>query len=125
MWGGEKKSVELPKFATRSEAFAYMLQVQLSEGVEAMAAAKKADEFADIFAKNMQLPEKVEPQPKGLDKVLMSIDKVSVWVDQHPKVVEMVVPTVTFIAGLFTAKAAAPPPPHQENSEPIDFENVK
>ena len=126
MWGGEKKATELPRFATRAEAFAYMLQVQLSEGVEAMAAAKKADEFATIFSKNMQLPEKVEPQPKGVDKVLASIDKVSVWVDAHPKVVEMIVPTVTFIAGLFTAKAAAPPTPsHQENREPIDFENVK
>ena len=103
-----------------------MLQAQLSEGVEAMAAAKKADEFATIFAKNMQLPEKVEPQPKGVDKILASIDKVSVWVDAHPKVVEMIVPTVTFIAGLFTAKAAAPPAPsRQENCDPIDFENVK
>ena len=126
MWGGEKKTAELPKFSTRGEAFAYMLQAQLSEGVEAMAAAKKADEFATIFAKNMQLPEKVEPQPKGVDKILASIDKVSVWVDAHPKVVEMIVPTVTFIAGLFTAKAAAPPPsPHKENNEPIDFENVR
>ena len=89
-----------------------------------MAAAKKADEFAEIFTKNMQLPEKVEPQPKGIDKVLMSIDKVSVWVDQHPKIVEMIVPTVTFIAGLFTAKAATPAPPPQ-NNEPIDFDKVE
>lgn len=99
-----------------------MLQQQLQNGVEAMTAAKNADEFAGIFAKNMQLPEKVEPQPKGVDKVLMSIDKISVWVDQHPKVVEMIIPTVTFVAGLFTAKSAAPAP---TQNEPIDFENVK
>ena len=124
MWGGDKKCADLPQFTTRGEAFAYMLQQQLTSGVEAMAAAKRADEFADIFAKNMRLPEKVEPQPKGLDKVLMSIDKVSVWVDAHPKVVEMIVPTVTFIAGLFTAKATTSVPPPESN-EPIDFENVK
>lgn len=123
MWGKEKQE-QLPTFSTRGEAFAYMLQQQLSAGVEAMAATKKADEFADIFAKNMQLPEKVEPQPKGIDKVLMSIDKVSVWVDQHPKVVEMIVPTVTFIAGLFTAKATAPAPPPLQNNEPIDFDKL-
>ena len=124
MWGKEKQE-QLPTFGTRGEAFAYMLQQQLSAGVEAMAAAKKADEFAEIFAKNMQLPEKVEPQPKGLDKVLMSIDKVSVWVDQHPKVAEMIVPTVTFIAGLFTAKATAPAPtPPQQTNEPIDFDKL-
>lgn len=126
MWGGDKKGADLPQFTTRSEAFAYMLQQQLTSGVEAMTAAKRADEFADIFAKNMQLPERIEPQPKGLDKVLMSIDKVSVWVDAHPKVVEMIVPTVTFIAGLFTAKAAtSAPPPQPESNEPIDFENVR
>lgn len=123
MWGRDKQE-RLPAFSTRGEAFAYMLQRQLQDGVEAMTAAKNADEFADIFAKNMQLPEKIEPQPKGVDKVLMSIDKISVWVDQHPKVVEMIIPTVTFVAGLFTAKtaSAAPPPPQ---NEPIDFENVK
>ena len=125
MWG-EKKVAQMPTFATRGEAFAYMLQVQLSEGVEAMAAAKKADEFADIFAKNMQLPERVEPKPKGVDSVLATIDKVSVWVDAHPKVVEMIVPTITFVAGLFTAKAAAaPPPPPMQCNESIDFENVE
>lgn len=123
MWGKEKQE-RLPVFTTRGEAFAYMLQQQLNDGVEAMAAAQKADEFAEIFAKNMQLPERVEPQPKGIDKVLMSIDKVSVWVDEHPKVVEMLVPTVTFIAGLFTAKAAAPAPPSRPQSEPIDFDNI-
>lgn len=124
MWGKEKQE-PLPAFTTRGEAFAYMLQQQLNDGVEAMAAAKKADEFAAIFAKNMQLPEKVEPQPEGLDKVLMSIDKVSVWVDQHPKVVEMIVPTVTFIAGLITAKAATPaPPPAPTQNEPIDFNTI-
>lgn len=124
MWGKEKQE-KLPAFTTRGEAFAYMLQQQLNDGVEAMAAAKKADEFAEIFAKNMQLPEKIEPQPKGIDKVLMSIDKVSVWVDEHPKVVEMIVPTVTFIAGLFTAKATTPAPPAQPQSEPIDFDKVE
>jgi hypothetical protein len=124
MWGKEKQE-QLPVFTTRGEAFAYMLQQQLNDGVEAMTAAKKADEFAEIFAKNMQLPEKVEPQPKGIDKVLTSIDKVSVWVDQHPKVVEMIVPTVTFIAGLFTAKATAPAPPPPAPNDPINFEEVK
>ena len=114
----------MPTFTSRGEAFAYMLQSQLADGVEAMAAAKKADEFADLFARNMQLPDKVEKKPEGVDSVLATIDKVSVWIDAHPKVVEMVVPTVTFIAGLFTAKAAVTPPTPPLNHEPIDFNNV-
>jgi hypothetical protein len=126
MWG-ERKREPMPAFATRGEAFAWMLQQELCDGVEAMAAAKRADEFADIFAKNMQLPAKVEPEPKGVDAALATIDKVSVWVDAHPKVVEMIIPTITFIAGLVTAnnvpptQPAAPALPH---TEPIDFEKI-
>lgn len=126
MWG-ERNREPMPAFATRGEAFAWMLQQELCDGVEAMAAAKRADEFADIFAKNMQLPAKVEPEPKGVDAALATIDKVSVWVDAHPKVVEMIIPTITFIAGLVTAnnvpptQPAAPALPH---TEPIDFEKI-
>lgn len=117
----------MPAFATRGEAFAWMLQQELCNGVEAMAAAKRADEFADIFAKNMQLPAKVEPEPKGVDAALATIDKVSVWVDAHPKVVEMIIPTITFIAGLVTANnvpPAQPAAPALPHTEPIDFEKI-
>ena len=124
MWSGGKKTVDVPKFSSRAEAFAFMLDRQLSEGVEPMRAAQSADAFADIFAKNMQLSELVEPEPKGVDKALATIDKVSIWIDAHPKVVEMVIPTLTFVAGLFAAKPAVPPPPPIEQP-PIDFENVK
>lgn len=123
MWG---KNVEtVPQFRTRADAFSYMLQRQLEKGVDPMDAADKADQFASLFAKNMQLPEKAEPKPEGIDKYLTSIDKVTTWVDKHPKVVELLVPTVTFIAGLFTGKAEqSPPPPPPHNHEPIDFDKI-
>lgn len=124
MWG-ERKQEKVPVFTTRAEAFAYMLQQQLCNGVEAMAAAQRADEFAEIFAKNLKLPEKIEPKPEGVDGVLATIDKVSVWIDAHPRIVEMIVPTVTFVAGLFTAKAAVPSPPAPQENEPINFDEVK
>jgi hypothetical protein len=126
MWG-ERKREPLPVFTTRGEAFTWMLQQELCDGVEAMAAAKRADEFADIFAKNMQLPAKVEPEPKGVDAALATIDKVSVWVDAHPKVVEMIIPTITFIAGLVTANnvpPAQPAAPILPHNEPIDFDKI-
>jgi hypothetical protein len=124
MWGTKEK-VSMPNFSTRAEAFAYMLQLQLADGVEPMAASKKADEFAEVFARNMQLPEYVEPEPQGLDKALATIDKVSEWIDAHPKAVELVVPTITFIAGLFTAKATTSSPPPIIHHDPIDFNNVE
>ena len=124
---GKKKTVSVPQFCSRSDAFRYMLQYQLEQGCDPMEAAKRADQFADVFAKNMNLPEVVEPQPQGIDKYLASIDKVSTWVDQHPKVVELIIPTVTFIAGLFTGRKTTeqtPAPPPQD-CEPIDFNNIE
>lgn len=122
MWGKEKEA--LPRFYSRSEAFAFMLQRRIEGGTDPMTAAKDADEFATLFAKNMGLPEVVEPEPQGIDATLAAIDKVSVWVDNHPKVVELLIPTVTFVAGLFTGRKTDSPPPPPPCSEPIDFDRI-
>ena len=122
MWGKEKET--LPRFCSRSEAFAFMLQRRIEGGADPMSAAKAADEFATLFAKNMGLPEVVEPEPQGIAATLAAIDKVSVWVDNHPKVVELLIPTVTFVAGLFTGRKTDSPPPPPPRNEPIDFDNI-
>ena len=121
-----KEETRTMTFSTRAEAFAYMLGYQLNEKkADPMEAAKKANEFADIFAKNMGIPTTVEPPPQGVDKVIKSVDKVMCYCEEHPKVVDYLVGAVTFAAGLITQKKVEgnepPPPPPQE---PIDFENV-
>lgn len=121
----KREEVQVPRFMSRAEAFAFALQNQLSQGVEPLEAARKADEFASIFATNLSLPERETPRPEGIDKYLTAIDKVSVYIDKHPKLVELAVPVITFVAGLFTAKkdcAPAPPAPKKKN---IDFDNVE
>lgn len=125
MWGRDKG--ELPRFCSRAEAFAFMLHKRVEGGTDPMSAAKEADEFATLFARNMGLPEVVEPEPQGIDATLATIDKISVWVDNHPKVVELLIPTVTFVAGLFTGRRTDPPPssPPQVCNEPIDFDNIE
>ena len=69
-----------------------------------MEAAQKANEFADIFAKNMGIPLKIEPEPQGVDKYLSMATKIANYIEEHPKVVEYGVPALTFVAGLFTGK---------------------
>ena len=89
-------------FSTRAEAFAYMLNYQLTEKkADPMEAAKNANEFADIFAKNMGIPTIVEPPPQGVDKIIKSVDKVMCYCEEHPKAVDYLVGAVTFAAGLF------------------------
>ena len=121
-----KEETRTMTFMSRAEAFAYMLSYQLNEKkADPMEAAQKANEFADIFAKNMGIPTTVDPPPQGVDKVIKSVDKVMCYCEEHPKVVDYLVGAVTFAAGLITQKKVEgnepPPPPPQE---PIDFENV-
>lgn len=123
----KKEEARPMTFSTRAEAFAYMLSYQLNEKkADPMESAQKANEFADIFAKNMGIPTIVEPPPQGVDKVIKSVDKVMCYCEEHPKVVDYLVGAFTFAAGLITQKKVdndtpPPPPPKQE---PIDFENI-
>lgn len=114
-----KEREELPKMATRADAFAYMLTVRMDSGDDAMEAARKANEFADIFARNMGLPDK--PQPEGVDKYIDMADKVVKYCSDHPQVLDIVGGAFSALLGVFAAKKAAEPtalPPI--NPEPID-----
>lgn len=121
-----KEEARPMSFATRAEAFAYMLNFQLNEKkADPMEAAKNANEFAEIFAQNMGIPTNVEPPAQGVDKVIKSVDKVMCYCEEHPKVVDYLVGAVTFAAGLVTQKKVdndTPPPPTKQ--ETIDFENI-
>ena len=114
-----KEREELPKMATRADAFAYMLTVRMDSGDDAMEAAQKANEFADIFARNMGLPDK--PQPEGVDKYIDMADKVVKYCSDHPQVLDIVGGAFSALVGVFAAKKSAEPtalPP--VNPEPID-----
>lgn len=120
---GKKEKIEV-KFASRSDAFAYMLAYLIERGSEPMEAAEKADSFASIFAKNMGLPEKIEPPKDGVEKYLHSIDKVVTYCDQHPKAIDMITGVATFIVGAVAGKKADSNTKEIPNIEPIDFDNI-
>lgn len=130
MFQQKKPQTEL-KFATRAEAFSYMLVYMIEEkNADPLEAAQRANEFADIFAKNMGIPINIEPEQKGVDKYLSMATKVANYIEEHPKVVEYGLPALTFVAGLFTGKKVEqsvdntylrPIPPQEEN---IDFDKI-
>ena len=126
MFNNKKEESRTMTFSTRAEAFAYMLSYQLTERkADPMDAAKNANEFADIFARNMGIPTTVEPPPQGVEKVIKSVDKVVCYCEEHPKVIDYLVGAATFAAGLFTQKTLEnnnPPPKMQQ--EPIDFDKI-
>lgn len=91
-------------FKTRSEAFVWMLDYQIRKGIDPMSASEKANEFAEMFAKNMGLPLVLEPELKGVDKYISMAEKIGTYLEKHPKVIEYGIPALTFVAGLFTGK---------------------
>ena len=114
-------------FTSRAEAFAYMYAWSLDKNSDPLIAAQKANEFADIYANNMALPNNVEPKAEGIDKYLQMADKITDYCDKHPKVTELLLGAVSFVGGLLVAKTNnnQPAPPPSQQHEPIDFENVK
>lgn len=96
-----------------------------------MQAAKEANEFAEIFAVNMGLPIKTEPERKGYDKVMYYMKETTTFIKENPQVVEYLVPAVTFVAGLFTGKkveqnnTTQQPIEEQQHQEPIDFDKIQ
>lgn len=144
MFGKDNTQISSMAFKSRADAFAYILNYLVNDKkVDPLEAAKKADEFAEVFASNMGLPAKTEPELTGIDKYLAYASKIETYAKEHPKLVEYAIPAATFIVGLFTGKQAdsqpAPEPyqsirtpPNQEASpkskeqpeEPIDFTKI-
>lgn len=119
-----KDKKEIPTFLSRTEAFAYMLAYQVEEKhADPMEAAQRANEFADIFAKNTGLKQSVEPKKEGVDKYIDNINKVVCYCEEHPRVIDFVAGAATFAVGLFTGKKIEEK--EMPKAEPIDFDNVE
>lgn len=124
-----KKPVEVPQsFASRADAFNYMLRYQIEEKKsEPLEAAEKANKFAEIFATNMGIPLVAEAPKEGIDKYISMADKLASWIERNPKVVEYGVPAVTGLIGLFVGKKVEQADEKHENivHEEIDFDKIQ
>lgn len=127
----KKEAVKID-FSTRSEAFGYMFSYMIEEKkLDHFEAAKKANEFAEIFASNMGVPLKPEEKLEGVDKYLSIAEKIGNYLDTHPKIIDYGIPVATFIAGLITERKidTSGGVNHQNinneiDREPIDFDKI-
>lgn len=111
-------------FKTRGEAFTFMLNLLLAQKMDPLKAAQQADEFAEIFAKNKGLPDKIEPPKEGIDKIISVVDKTANYCSEHPQVLEFITGAATFAVGLFAGKKSNPAPAPEPVGEKINFDEI-
>lgn len=125
-----QKTISDMQFSSRAEAFNSMLAYLIEDkNMEPMEAARQANEFAEIFATNMGIPLKKEPELKGVDKYISYAEKIGDYAEKHPKVVEIGLGVLTFVAGLVTGKKVEEiktdnAQDAQTKQEPIDFDKI-
>lgn len=113
---------EIPRFGSRADAFAYMMAYLTEKGRNPMDAAREANEFASIFAKNMGMPDKTEPQAEGVDKYIQTFEKVCSYCEEHPRILEFAAGAVTFFAGLVAGKKEEQT--QEIRQQDIDFDKI-
>lgn len=114
---GEKKLPDL-EFKTRAEAYKYILTYLVAKGKDPIEAATEADKFVELYSKNVGLVDDTIPQPKGIDKYISGAQKIGNFLQENPKLIELGVPLITFIAGLFTGKKV-------EECEKQEYESIQ
>lgn len=125
-FGDGARMKDMPRFTSRAEAFGYMLAYQMEEKkADPMEAAQRANEFADIIAKNNGLPDAEIPRKEGVEKYLDGANKVICFCEQHPKAVDIITGAATFVLGIFAGKGIAENKEEHPKREKIDFESVE
>lgn len=118
-------SRQAPVFTSRAEAFDYMFAEMCDRGADLADAAKRADEFAEIIAKNRSLPDAPEKQKNIIETCTGYLQQISVIKKDHPEIWDLAAGAIGGLLGAFVGtksnyndKTDDVPPP------PPDFNNI-
>ena len=111
---------DIPTFRSKSEAFDYMFATLCEQGEDMMEAAKKAEQFAEIVAKNKSLPD----VPKNmLGKCMDMLKQVAEIKKEHPEAWEVV---SGLAGGIFGAVVGTSKVEDEEPmAAPINFDEIE
>ena len=112
-----------PSFTSRSEAFDYAFAEMVCKGIDLVEAANKANEFADIVAKNKGLPDMPEKPKSAIDKGIEYAKQFATLKEEHPEVWDIGVNIVGgFIGSVLGAKTVEVQEPKERTR--IDFSKI-
>ena len=115
---------QVPVFRSRAEAFDYMFAEMCNRGADLSDAARRADEFADIIAKNRALPDAPEKPKNAIETCVGYLQQITVIKRDHPEIWELASGAIGGLIGAFVGSKSAdnndpplPPPP--------DFDSIQ
>lgn len=115
----------VPVFASRAEAFDYMFAEMCDRGADLSDAAKRADEFADIIAKNRSLPSVPEKQKNVVEKCVVFLQQVSVIKKENPEVWNLAAGALGGLIGAFAGAKVVEEERQDDIPPPPDFNNLE
>lgn len=123
----EKKSDTrvIPTFRCRAEAFDYMFTEMCNRGADLHDAAKRADEFADIIAKNRALPDAPEKQKNMIETCVGYLEQISVIKRDHPEIWNLASGAIGGLIGAFAGSKTQEEDNPQDQPPPPDFDNIQ
>lgn len=114
--------MDVPAFNSRAEAFDYMLSTLVGKGEDIMAAAEKAEIFADIVCRNRALPDK----PKTfVQRCVGALKEVSEVKREYPEMWEIVSGVLGGVVGVLAGSKIAKEKQEEEPVQPLDFDNMQ
>lgn len=116
------KTKKVPSFSSRSEAFDFLFADLVEQGRDMMEAAEQAERFAEIVAKNKNLPDQPPRPMNGLEKGIGYVKQLAALKKENPEIWDMVTGVISGVAGGFAGGGSvAIEEPVVQN---IDFENI-
>lgn len=115
----------VPVFNSRAEAFDYMFAEMCDRGADLSDAAKRADEFADIIAKNRALPAAPEKQKNVVEKCVVFLQQVSVIKKENPEIWNLATGAIGGLIGAFAGAKTVEDDHKDDIPPPPDFNNIE
>ena len=119
-----KGQKQVPRFAYRSEAFDYYFAKGIEEGKDEMVVAEQADKFADIVAKNKNLPDSPPPPMNAIEKGVYYAEQIASIKRNHPDIWDLVTSVAGGLIGGF-AGGATVASAQEPTIEKIDFDKLE
>ena len=111
-----------PSFKSKADAFDYMFATLCDQGIDMMEAAQKAEQFANIIAKNRSLPD----VPKNfVGQCVDVVKQVTTIKRDYPEAWDIITNLASGVFGAVLGTNAVQSDEEESLAEPIDFEKLE